>query len=256
MADLVYPPVITTAKTVFWAMHWPITVTGTEHVPASGPAVLASNHVSYLDFLFVGYGARPAGRLVRFMAKEEIFAHWLAGPLMRGMHHIPVDRAEGASSYKAALKALRDGEVLGLFPEATVSRAFEVKSMKAGAARMAMATGAPLIPVVTWGGQRLYTKGRKPTFTRNVPITVAIGEPLHPTRKDDATAVTDELRTRLRAMLDEVRAAYPAQPSGPDDRWWLPASMGGTAPTLDEAAELDEANSRGHYPKPGDSAAE
>lgn len=96
-----YPPVVLAAKTMFRVLDNRLRVTGTEHVPRSGGAVIACNHVSYLDFIFCGLGAQPAKRLVRFMAKKEIFDNRIAGPLMRGMHHISVDRAAGKASYEA-----------------------------------------------------------------------------------------------------------------------------------------------------------
>ena len=99
--EIVYPPVIGFAKTMFRVLDLKIQVDGAEHVPSTGGAVLASNHVSYLDFTFVGYGARANGRLVRFMAKESVFRHPVSGPLMRGMHHIPVDRSAGSPSRPA-----------------------------------------------------------------------------------------------------------------------------------------------------------
>ena len=204
--------------------------------------MLASNHVSYLDFTFVGYGAREAGRLVRFMAKESVFRHPVSGPLMRGMRHIPVDRAAGSAAFRGAMAALKAGELVGVFPEATISRSFELKEFKAGAARMAQAAGVPLVPTIVWGGQRIYTKGRPRDFRRRGrAITVAFGEPLTPGRRDNSDEVTAELRRRMTALLEKVRADYPDRPSGDDDRWWLPASMGGTAPTLAEATALDEA---------------
>ncbi|HCT76783.1 MAG TPA: 1-acyl-sn-glycerol-3-phosphate acyltransferase, partial [Micromonosporaceae bacterium] len=147
MSDVVYPPVIGLAKTLFRVLDLRITVEGGEHLPRQGGAVLASNHISYLDFIFAGFGAQPSKRLVRFMAKQEIFANRIAGPLMRGMHHIPVDRSAGLGSYKAALAALKDGEVVGVFPEATISQSFTVKDIKSGAERMAAAAGVPLIPM-------------------------------------------------------------------------------------------------------------
>jgi 1-acyl-sn-glycerol-3-phosphate acyltransferase len=98
MADLVYPPIVALARTAFWALDLRISVEGAEHIPATGGGVLASNHISYVDFIFAGLGARPAKRNVRFMAKQEIFANRFAGPLMRGMHHIPVDRDAGLAS--------------------------------------------------------------------------------------------------------------------------------------------------------------
>ena len=137
---------------------------------------MAINHVGYLDFTYAGFAARPAHRLVRFMAKDEVFTHRLSGPLMRGMHHIPVDREAGAGSYRAAVDALRAGEIVGVFPEATISRSFELKDFKAGAARMAAEAGVPLLPTVIWGSQRVWTKGRPKRLGRTkVPISVWVG---------------------------------------------------------------------------------
>jgi 1-acyl-sn-glycerol-3-phosphate acyltransferase len=231
MPELVYPPVIAALRAAFRALDIRITLTGAEHVPTSGGAVLASNHVSYLDFIFCGYAARPAGRLVRFMAKQEIFAHRIGGPLMRGMRHIPVDRNAGMASYKAALEALKRGEIVGVFPEATISTSFTVKEFKTGSARMAAVTNVPLVPVALWGTQRLWTKGRKRSLTkRHVPVTILVGEPMHPTRKDDQAGVLAELQARISALVDKAQRDYPDEPAGPDDRWWLPAHLGGTAP--------------------------
>src|SRR3954451_17481492 len=109
------------ARVAFAALGLRFTVTGTEHVPRTGGAVMAINHTGYLDFTFAGYAARPAGRLVRFMAKDEIFHNPVAGPLMRGMKHIPVDRDAGSAAFGPAVRALRDGEIVGVFPEATMS---------------------------------------------------------------------------------------------------------------------------------------
>lgn len=241
-AERVYPPVIALAKTWFKALGVTVRVEGGENVPRTGPAVLASNHVSYLDFIFAGWGAQPSKRLTRFMAKEAVFHHKVSGPLMRGMKHIPVDREAGSGSFREALKALKADQVVGVFPEATISRSFTVKEIKSGAVRMAVATKAPLIPVAVWGGQRLWTKGRDKTlFKRGVPILVYVGEPLYPQRGDDLEAAADTLRARMQELLDRAQLDYPAQPSGPDDRWWLPAHLGGTAPTPDEAARLDTA---------------
>jgi 1-acyl-sn-glycerol-3-phosphate acyltransferase len=240
--DIVYPPVILAARGLFGAMGLRFSIQGAQNVPPEGGAVIASNHVSYLDFSFIGFGTREAGRLVRFMAKESVFRHPVSGPLMRGMHHIPVDRSAGSAAFREALAALKSGELVGVFPEATISRSFELKEFKPGAVRMAQAAGVPVVPTITWGGQRIYTKGRPRDFRRRGKvITVAFGEPLTPTRREDGDAVAAELRARMAALLDQVRQSYPQQPDGDDDRWWLPASMGGTAPTLQEAAGMDAA---------------
>lgn len=243
MSERVYPPVIAACKIAFAAMDIKVRVVGGKQIPREGGAVLAINHVSYLDFIFAGMGAQPAGRLVRFMAKEAVFAHRVSGPLMRGMKHIPVDRAAGSNSYREALMALRSGEVIGVFPEATISRSFTVKDIKNGASRMAAATASPLIPMALWGGQRLWTKGHpKHLTTRHVPVLVYVGEPMLPQRRDDPVAGAAELRGRMQELLDRAQKDYPASPSGPDDRWWLPLHLGGTAPPPEDALRLDSAD--------------
>jgi 1-acyl-sn-glycerol-3-phosphate acyltransferase len=240
MSDLVYPPVIAAAKLMFRVLALRIDVTGAKNVPVDGGAVIACNHVSYLDFIFCGFAAQPSGRLVRFMAKKSVFDHRLSGPLMRGMHHIPVDRDAGLASYRQALAALKAGEVVGVFPEATISRSFTVKDIKSGAARMAATTGVPLIPMAVWGSQRLWTKGRPRTLTRrHVPISIIVGEPLTLTRTNTGDAATEELRTRMSMLLDSAQRDYSDRPADPNDAWWQPAHLGGTAPTPEQAAALD-----------------
>jgi 1-acyl-sn-glycerol-3-phosphate acyltransferase len=239
MAEIVYPLVITTARGLFKALDLRIDVRGAERVPRSGGAVLVSNHVSYLDFIFVGYGAFPSRRLVRFMAKKEVFAHGISGPLMRSMHHIPVDRSAGAGAYDRAVADLRAGEVVGVFAEATISRSFTIKDIKNGAVRMATEAEVPLIPVTVWGTQRMWTKGHpKRLAQRHLPITIDIGEPLFPKPGDDVAEFTAGLRARMSEQLEGVQRSYPEIAEG---AWWQPARLGGTAPTPERAAALDAA---------------
>jgi 1-acyl-sn-glycerol-3-phosphate acyltransferase len=238
--ELVYPPVIFACKTMFRVLDLKLEVQGSEHIPATGGAVLACTHVSYLDFIFCGLAGIPAGRKTRFMAKQQIFANRIAGPLMRGMHHISVDRSAGQASYQEAVAALQAGEVVGVFPEATISRSFTVKSIKTGAVRMAAEAGVPVIPVTVWGSQRLWTKGRPRHLTqRHVPILIRVGEPFRPTPDDDQDVLTKDLRARMTALLDAAQRDYPGQPEPGADAWWLPAHLGGTAPTPEQAAALD-----------------
>jgi 1-acyl-sn-glycerol-3-phosphate acyltransferase len=239
--ELVYPPVIGAAKTMFRVLDMKIDIEGAEHIPTSGGAVLASNHVSYLDFIFCGLGANPAKRLVRFMAKKSVFDHKVSGPLMRGMRHIPVDRDAGTAAFREATTALKNGEMVGVFPEATISESFTVKELKSGAARLARTAKVPLIPMAVWGPHRLWTKGRKKELTkRHVPVIISIGEPIELVKGMSPDATTEILRERLSALLDAAQKAYPEQPSGPEDRWWLPAHMGGTAPLPQAAAAESE----------------
>ena len=237
-----YPPVILGIRGAFAALGLRFTVLGCEHVPQAGGAVLASNHVSYLDFTFVGWGVQPRGRLVRFMAKDAVFRHTISGPLMRGMHHIAVDRAAGSQAFRDALSMLKAGEIVGIFPEATISRSFMLKELKPGAVRLAKAAGVPLVPTIVWGGQRVYTKSRPIRLgPRGKAITVAYGEPMEIGRRDDPDVAAAELRHRIETLLTTVQRSYPDSPSGPDDSWWLPQALGGTAPTPEEAAVLDAA---------------
>jgi 1-acyl-sn-glycerol-3-phosphate acyltransferase len=230
--EFVYPPVILACKTLFRALDLKLDLRGTEHVPTSGGAVLACTHVSYLDFIFCGLGALPSGRKTRFMAKQQVFDNRISGPLMRGMRHIPVDRAAGQAAYRQAVAALRSGEVVGVFPEATISQSFTVKSLKTGAVRMATEAGVPVIPVTVWGSQRLWTKGHPKNLTqRHVPVLIRVGEPFQPRPEDDLEVLTADLRTRLSALLDEAQRDYPDSPKPGEDPFWLPAHLGGSAPT-------------------------
>lgn len=242
MADLVYPPVIGLGHAVFFALGITFTIEGAENIPRAGGGILASNHVSYLDFTFIGKATLPSKRYVRFMAKDQTFHHRVSGPLMRGMHHIPVDRSAGAAAFDHAVTALKQGEIVGVFPEATISRSFTLKSFKTGAARMATAADVPLIPMATWGGQRLYTKDHKPDLRRGKSVMLAVGEPFRPAPGADPVETTAELHRRIEALLDHQQRTYTQHPAGDDDRWWLPAHLGGTAPTLEQATALDAAD--------------
>ncbi|MFC6161032.1 lysophospholipid acyltransferase family protein [Kribbella jiaozuonensis] len=237
MRDLVYPPVIAFARTSFKVLDLKLRLTGTENVPRTGGALIALNHISYVDFILGGYGALPSKRLVRFMAKEVLFRNRYSGPLMRGMHHIPVDRDAGAASYQKALEYLAAGEVVGVFPEATISRSFELKEFKSGTVRMAAEAGVPVIPMILWGTQRMFTKDHPRDFSRHRPISITVGEPITVTRDDDAAEATAQLRSTMAGMLDETVRSYPEQPAG---AWWLPAAYGGSAPTPAEAERLDQ----------------
>jgi 1-acyl-sn-glycerol-3-phosphate acyltransferase len=231
----VYDSVITVARGLFAAEGLKFTMTGGENVPRTGGAVLVMNHVGYMDFTYAGFGCRPAKRLVRFMAKAEVFSHPVSGPLMRGMHHIPVDRAAGASSYRAALEALRGGEIVGVFPEATISRSFELKEFKSGAARMALEAGVPVVPMIIWGSQRVWTKGHPKRLGRTkTPISIDVAPALAP--QGSADELTATLREQMTRQLAKVQEAYSEHPAG---AFWVPAAIGGGAPTLEQADALD-----------------
>lgn len=220
-------------------------VRGSEHLPRHGGAVVASNHVSYFDFTYLELAALPQHRLVRFMAKASVFDNRFAGPAMRAMQHIPVDRTAGVAAFDEAVRALQDGKVVGVFPEATISSSFTVQDLKAGAARMAVLAGVPVVPAAVWGGHRVATKNRRVTLRRGVPVTVLFGEPVVPEPGEKTQSVLRRTRAAMEALLDQAQRSYPDSPAGDDDRWWLPAHLGGTAPTPEEARALDRADVQG-----------
>jgi 1-acyl-sn-glycerol-3-phosphate acyltransferase len=247
--DRPYRFVIRLALIVFRLFRFRFDVRGQEHVPAEGGAIICSNHVSFFDFTFLGLAALPQHRLVRFMAKSAVFTHWFSGPFMRAMQHIPVDRKAGAAAFDSAVRALKDGQVVGVFPEATISSSFTVKDLKAGAARMAIDAGVPILPAAVWGGHRIATKGHDVVLRRNVPVTVLIGEPLVAEPGEKVQSLLRRTRAAMEALLEEAQRSYPDQPAGDDDRWWLPAHLGGTAPTPAEAAVRDTEHAAGRKVK-------
>jgi 1-acyl-sn-glycerol-3-phosphate acyltransferase len=169
------------------------------------------------------------------MAKKEAF-EGPVGALMRSLHHISVDRAEGEASLRHAIDYCRNGELVGIFPEATISRSFEIKEFKTGAVRIAAEAGVPLIPMVVWGTQLFKTKDHPADlWGRGKTIALRVGEPIKVTG-DDPVAETALLRTAVATLLDEAIAEYPLSPEG---QWWAPARLGGTAPTPDEATRMD-----------------
>jgi 1-acyl-sn-glycerol-3-phosphate acyltransferase len=235
VAELVYSSIIRIAKLGFRTLGQRIDLEGLEHIPRTGGALLAVNHVGYVDFIYGGVAPDRLGRRVRFMAKRELFDHRVTGPVMRACGHIEVDRSDGESSLAVAGRHLAAGELVGIFPEATISRSFEIKELKTGAVRIAAETGVPLVPLVLWGTQRMMTKDHPRDLSRGTAVTIRVGPPLV-VAGHDPVAETALLRTTLQGLLADAISTYPQHEPG---AWWVPASFGGTAPTLEEAARLD-----------------
>jgi 1-acyl-sn-glycerol-3-phosphate acyltransferase len=238
--DLTYPPIVITAKAAVKALGIDLRLSGSEHIPRQGGAVLAFNHISYVDFIFGGFATQPAKRLVRYMAKRELFDHRLSGPLMRSLHHIEVDRDDGAKSFDVALEYLAAGEVVGLFPEATISRSYELKDFKTGTVRMAAKAGVPLIPVILWGTQRIYTKDHPRDLSRGKAVSLHVGAPV-PLSGSDPVADNARLREQMTSLLDEAIRSYPQHE---ESAWWVPQSYGGTALSRDQANKVERAEAR------------
>lgn len=212
-----------------------ITFCGLENLPDTGGAVVAINHTGYVDFLPAGLAATERGRRMRFMIKAEMKDVTGVGYLIRHSGTIPVDRRAGAGAYADAVASLRAGELVGVYPEATISRSFELKDFKTGAVRMASDARVPIIPLIVWGAHRIWTKDRpKSLGHKKTPVTVVAGRAIRPvgTVADlDAT-----LRAAMTGLLEAAQREYPA----PAGAYWVPRRLGGGAPSVAEAGRLDE----------------
>ena len=231
-----YQGLVGFARRLMRAANIEVTVIGAENIPAESGALLAGNHTGYADFILMGTGPYLHGeRLVRFMAKKSVFDVPVLGWLLKLMKHVPVDRARGGASIAPAVQMLREGNLVGIFPEATISRSFELANFKTGAARIAHQAGVPLVPCVIWGSQRIWTKDL-PKHFRDVPVIVRYGEPVALT--GDAEADTAELKRQMQLLLDASRSEYASLYTDGAGEAWMPVALGGTAPTPEEAEEL------------------
>lgn len=209
---------------------------GLENIPERGGAVVAINHTSYLDFLPAGLATRRRRRRIRYMLKAEMQNVRLVNFLIKRTRAIPVNRQAGAEAYAEAVAKLRAGELVGVYPEATISRSFELKEFKSGAARMALETRVPIIPMIIWGTHRMWTKGHPRALGRKkVPITVRVCPALPPV--GTVAELDADLREEMTRNLHEVQEQYP-HPAG---AYWVPRRLGGSAPTPEEAERLDAA---------------
>ena len=243
-SEPIYSTAIGIGRTMFAALRTKHSATGLENIPSEGGAVFAMTHFGYLEFALVEWQTWLHNRRrIRFMATKRAFDKPGVGWLLRGMRHIPVDMKAGAAAFGNAVAALKSGELVGVFPEAGVSSSFTVRELKSGAARLARDAGVPIIPVAVWGGQRLLTKNRSIPLGQRFGVAVhfAFGSPIVVGETDDIAQVTDTLRTTLQTMVDGLQKNYPIDGTG---QWWQPRSLGGTAPTVAEAAEADAARER------------
>lgn len=212
-----------------------ITFRGLQNLPASGGAVVAINHTSYVDFLPAALAAKERRRRMRFMIKAEMDEVTVIHFLIKHTGTIPVDRSAGAGAYANAVAALRAGELVGVYPEATISRSFELKGFKTGAPRMAIEADVPIVPLIVWGAQRIWTKDHPRSLGRKkIPVSVVLGTPIRPT--GSVAELDARLRGSMSALLDEAQRGYPT----PAGAYWVPRRLGGSAPTPEEATRLDE----------------
>ncbi len=208
---------------------------GLENIPDRGGAVVAINHTSYLDWMPAALAAYKRHRRLRFMIKQEMTEVKIVNYLIRHTGTIPVDRKAGAGAYAVAVERLRAGELVAVYPEATISRSFELKEFKTGAARMAIEAQAPIIPLIVWGAHRRWTKDHQRKLGRaKIPFTVMVGEPLPPA--DSLQRTDTAMREAMTRLLHAAQESY----EHPQGAYWVPRRLGGSAPTLEEAKVLDE----------------
>lgn len=215
---------------------------GAEHVPTTGPVVLAATHVSYPDFVFIQRAVLDRRRFVRFMTRHDIWHVPVLAPLMDRMRHIPVDRQAPAHAYLRARHLLEAGEAVCGFPEAGISYSFTVRPLMRGLVALARETGAPVVPVAVWGTQRLFSVGDPeppPDLTRRRRIDLAFGAPVYVDPGDDLTERTHELGHELTRLLEGLQLLPHHRPRPGEVATWYPAHLGGHAPTRHRALGLD-----------------
>ena len=213
-----------------------ITYRGLHNIPVDGGAVVAINHTGYLDWLPAALGVMHRRRRLRFMIKAEMQRVKAVDFLIRHTKAIPVDRRAGAGAYAVAVARLREGELVGVYPEATISRSFELKDFKTGATRMALEAQVPIVPLIVWGAHRIWTKDHPRNLGRKkIPVVVAAGPPLPPTGSSEE--LLRDLRAGMAELLHQVQQSY----DHPEGAYWVPHRLGGGAPTMEEAMMREEA---------------
>lgn len=219
-------------------LRWRIVTHGIEHVPVIGGAVIVWNHHGHLDLAPTVWDVyRQLGRDVRVLAKRELWGSRVAGPVVRALRAVPVERTSDVGrtrSFAAALTALQQGELVALAPEGTISRSFELRTFRTGAARLALAADVPIVPIVSWGSHRASTAGYgfRLRDAYRLPVLVDIGAPMWPEPGEHARAFTHRLRATMSGQLDRLQRDYPA--GTPAGAWWVPARLGGGAPTPEQ----------------------
>ena len=195
-------------------------IAGTERIPSSGPVLIAANHRSYFDVAALALVAAKAGRPVRFLAKRELFDAPVIGQVARALGGIPVDRGSGSNKpLREATRALDAGEIVVILPQGTIprGRAFFDADLRGrtGVARLAKATGAPVVPVGIWNTEQVWPRSSRLPEIRNIThppkVRVRVGRPLH-LRGPDASAETARLMAVISALLPKA-ARTPHEPT-------------------------------------------
>jgi len=212
------------AAAVFYPVTWlgKRVTRGAERIPRQGGAILVLNHISHLDPVVDAVFVHRNKRVPRFLAKDSLFRIPVAGKIIGGAGTIPVYRgtSNAADSLRAANQALREGKIVVIYPEGTISKDPEAWPMRPfpGVARLALANDVPVLPIARWGTNHIlngYTKTFRP-FPRKT-ITTYVGEPVdlsqfrgeQPPTNTTLVRVTDVIMTEVKTLLAEIRAEQP-----------------------------------------------
>lgn len=214
LAQLVLRPLVRALAVPRWI--------GTDSFPAAGGAIACGNHMGPFDALAYGHLLQASGIAPRFLAKEGMFRVPVLGALLRATGQVPVHRGgrAGGDALASARASLGRGEIMMVFPEGTYTRDPDGWPMRArtGAARLALETGSPLVPVACWGSRELWPVGR--ALPRPVPrrtITMRVGEPFHAvqhpgeTVQQAALRTTEELMAAITELLSLTRGEQPPE---------------------------------------------
>lgn len=188
---------------------------GFEHVPKTGGVLFAVNHISHADWLPTVRYIWDAGRVPRVLIKASLFRKPLLGSILRGAKQIPVERAtaNASASLDAAVEALNRGASILVYPEGTITRDPDRWPMrsKTGIARLALASGVPVVPIAQWGAQEFYDRGRVRPLPRK-QVTYVAGPPVDlsayqdkPVTHELLREITDVIMTAVREQLSEIR---------------------------------------------------
>ena len=190
-----------------------------EKIPATGGCVVVVNHISHADPLTTAHFLYDHGRLPRYLAKSGLFENGALSYFLRSAGQIPVKRltTDAVGAYGAAVDAVRTGECVVVYPEGTITRDPDLWPMrgKTGAARIALATGCPVIPVAQWGVQDLLAPyAKKPDLFPRKRITYRAGDPVplddllaQPASNQVTHEATERIMAAITALLEEIRGA-------------------------------------------------
>ena len=192
---------------------------GLENVPREGPCLVACNHISYFDPLAHGYLLVKAHRIPRYLAKSELYEQWLLRRVLEGAKQVKVYRGSGdAGPVEAARRALRAGECVVVYPEATVTKNPDFSPMRAktGIARLTLTSEVPVVPVAVWGSQHVWQRDGARSLKFGRPIWVKAGPPMDFSSYSDdemdnetLRTVTDHVMDEIAQLVEDLRSRYP-----------------------------------------------